>query len=308
MKIISKPTVTVAVSCFNEGENILPFLESVLKQKETGYVLEKILVYSDGSTDDTVKKAKSLNNSKIKIFAYKKRIGKSSHLNDIYQNLKSDILVQSDADVIFSYPYLITDLIKPFKENKSVGMTGGRTLPLPAVTFTEKAVGCSYRVYDQMRALIGKEHNVYTAIGQILAFKKELVKKINVPSNMTSNDSFTYFSCLTYGYKYRYVSQALVYFRSPRALRDHIRQGTRIAITSYRMFEYFKKELVEKEFALPRGLLITLMFKEFLRHPVLCSYIFLVNFYCKLKAKSPSQYSTAKWAIALTTKKLDLKI
>ena len=51
-----KPTVTVAISAYNEEGNINYFLKSVIKQKIKNFTLKKILVISDGSTDKTVMK------------------------------------------------------------------------------------------------------------------------------------------------------------------------------------------------------------------------------------------------------------
>ena len=53
------PTVTIATIACNEEANIKKFLESVLDQKEKGFKISTILVISDGSTDHTVKIAKS---------------------------------------------------------------------------------------------------------------------------------------------------------------------------------------------------------------------------------------------------------
>ena len=61
-----KPTVTVALSAYNEEKNIKSFLESVLSQREESYVLKEIWVYSDVSTDKTVEIAKSIKSTKIK--------------------------------------------------------------------------------------------------------------------------------------------------------------------------------------------------------------------------------------------------
>src|SRR3989344_8272149 len=91
------PTATLSISAHNEGRNVLIFLRSVLEQVEIGFVLEKILVISDGSTDKTVEIARSLNHQKIEIRDYPERLGKSARLNEIYHDLASDILVQSDA-------------------------------------------------------------------------------------------------------------------------------------------------------------------------------------------------------------------
>ena len=59
------PTVTVALSAFNEETNIGNFIASVLKQKEENFVLEKILIISDGSTDKTAEIVKSFDSPKL---------------------------------------------------------------------------------------------------------------------------------------------------------------------------------------------------------------------------------------------------
>ena len=51
----SKPTVTVGISAYNEEHAFPALLESLLKQSQTSFVFEKIIVVSDGSTDNTVK-------------------------------------------------------------------------------------------------------------------------------------------------------------------------------------------------------------------------------------------------------------
>src|SRR3989344_1916132 len=141
------PSVTIAVSAYNEAKNIESFLRSVVLQKEEGFKLKTTLVVSDGSTDDTVKKARSIKSSKIRVIDSKKRIGKSSRLNQIYKTLETDILVQSDADVVFAHEFVIRDLINPLIRNKKVGMCGGNPTPIKGKTFIEKAVNCTAEVY-----------------------------------------------------------------------------------------------------------------------------------------------------------------
>lgn len=302
---MKKPTVTVAVSAFNEEKNITEFLKSVLAQKEEGFKLEKILVVSDGSSDKTARTSKTFDNRKIIVKDYKKRTGKSTRLNEIYSNLESDILVQSDVDVIFTHSFVVRDIIQPILEDESVGMCGGNTQPLPGETFTEKAVNCTHEMYKKYRDSVRNGDNLFSVDGRILAFRQELAKKIQVPADMITNDIYTYFCCITSGYQYKYVPQAIVNFRSPQTLGDQIKQNTRYLAYPARMARYFPKELVEKERYIPSLLLLKEMAIQFLKHPILCSYIFLVNRYCQLKARKTEKQMTALWQIASTTKVLN---
>jgi glycosyltransferase involved in cell wall biosynthesis len=196
----SVPTVTIAICALNEAANIGPVLESIKNQKIVGFKLEKVLLISDGSTDDTVKIAKSLGVPKLVIKDYKKRLGKSTRLNEIYgkHGVTSDIVVQPDADVILAHPYVLRDVVKPFMEGKHVGMTGGNPYPLPAETFTEKAVNCTLEVYIPFRKILNKGNNILSATGRLLAVRREVFENIVVPRDTIANDGYVYFCTITH--------------------------------------------------------------------------------------------------------------
>ncbi len=302
-----KPTVTIALSAFNEQQNVLPFVESLLTQKEVGFTIKHIWLYNDGSTDETAKVLQAIASPRIELIDDHKRIGKSSRLNQIYQRLETDYLVQTDADIIFAHEYVIRDILQPLMNDKRVGMCGGDPRPLRAVTFTEKAVNLTAEVYMGLRDKGRHGDNVYSVDGRLLAYRKELVKKIHVPEDMIANDAYTFYCCLTQGYDYRYVESAKVLFRSPQTLKDQIRQNTRFVSAPIRMSRYFPGELVYQQREVPLGYFLKSLVRQFLRYPLHCGYIFVVNLYCKLKAKAAEKYLTAKWPIAFSTKLLKEK-
>lgn len=304
MKKIIKPTVTIAISAFNEEKNIKNFLESALTQEEKGFKINSIWVHSDGSTDKTVKIAESFKSKKIVIFNHKKRIGKSDRLNTIYKSLKSDILVQSDADIIFAHPKVIANLIKPLISNPKVGMTGGHPEPLRGNTFTENSINLTFEVYAKLRAQVRGGNNKFSVDGRLLGYKKGLVKKIKVPSTMIANDLYTYFCCLDANYEYRYVKTARVLFRSPINLRDHLKQNIRFESAATRMKKYFPGELVDRETYIPRAILLKNLIIPFLKNPIQASYIFLINQYCRFLSLKREKGLSAVWDMANSTKKL----
>lgn len=304
---MKKPTITLAVSAYNKENNIAKFLKSVLAQKEKNFKLEKILIVSDGSTDKTVDKIKKMKSPFIEIIQHDKRLGKSSRLNEIYSGLKSDFLIQSDSDVLFAHSLVISKLIKPLIDIKKVGMCGGNPSPMTAETFTERAVNYTTQVFHKFRKTVKGGNNIFSADGRLLAFKKEVIKKINIPNDMIANDAFAYFSTLILGYQYKFVKEASVYYRSPQSLKDQITQNTRFLAAPKRMTYYFPKELVKKEWQIPLNLLIKELFFQFLKHPIETLYIYTINRYCQIRAYLIERHLNAHWDIAHSTKILKSK-
>lgn len=300
--MLKVPTVTIFVCAYNEEGIIESFLKSVLLQKDVNYSLKKIIVVSDGSTDKTVDIVKSFKSKKIELMSFKKRIGKSTRLNYIYKNLSTDILVQTDADVIFSDDLLVSKIIAPLIKNKKVALCGGNPTAVKASTFTENSINATHNMYRKFRVNLKKGNNVFSADGRLLALSQPFAHKLRIPHDMITNDMFAYFSCLKFGFEYRFVKDAIVWFRSPINLKDHIRQNSRFIAGPIRMEKYFNKKLVADERKIPAFLLLKSMIFEFVKQPVGCLYIFIVNLWCKYKAQKTESTMTAKWNMAISTK------
>lgn len=302
---MKKFTVTLSVSAYNEARNIERFLKSVIAQKEEGFKLDKILIISDGSTDNTVELLKSIKSSKLKVIAHNKREGKSTRLNEIYSMVESDFLVQSDADVIFAHSYVIRDIIKPLIEQNDVGMCGGYPIPLKGKTFTEKADASTFVIYSKLLKFMKGGNNIFSADGRILCYRKELFKRIRIPHDMITNDMYTYYSCIALGFKYKFVPSATVYFRAPQTLEDKIKQNLRSASAPARMKRYFLSDVVEREFNISKTVRIKSIILQLINDPVKSLYIYLVNKYCHIRAREAEKYLTAKWDMAESTKSLN---
>ncbi len=296
------PSVTVAISALNEEANIKRFLESLLNQKEDGFHIEKILIISDGSTDRTVELATSVHSEKIEVREYLERKGKSFRINEIHAGLTSDILVQFDADVVLEHEYVLHDLIQPLILKNDVGMCGGNPLPFKPVTFTEKAIACSLDSYLPLRLKLKNGNNIFSALGCMLAYRKEFVKKVSMPNTMVPNDIFLYFSCLSLGYKYAYVPSAIVRYRLPQTLKDQIKQNVRFSSGPTRMRQHFPNTLVDDELRIPLSLKLRYRIEQVLKHPILSIYIYAVNSYCRYRAAKTWRTTSATWDMVASTK------
>ncbi len=94
------PTVTIGIPAYNEEANIEHLLRSIISDQSKQIKLIKIIVISDGSTDATVKKARSIKDKRIFVLDRKKRLGLVQSENEILKHTQGDVLVMLDGDVI----------------------------------------------------------------------------------------------------------------------------------------------------------------------------------------------------------------
>ena len=99
MKLLS-----VIVPCYNEEDNVFPFYEELMKNKEffdkRGLDIE-IIYINDGSKDETVKRVKELHkkDERVKLVSFSRNFGKESAIYAGFKKSKGDYVVMMDADL-----------------------------------------------------------------------------------------------------------------------------------------------------------------------------------------------------------------
>ncbi len=113
----ARPLVTALVATHNEGRHIEECLKSLLAQD---YQPFEILLADDGSSDDTVKKARRLG---VKVLALPHR-GKALTLNEAAKSAGGEILLFLDGDMVFDADY-VSELTAPIHGRNIVGTAHG---------------------------------------------------------------------------------------------------------------------------------------------------------------------------------------
>lgn len=93
--------LSFVVPCYNEGENVKPFLQAVYENFPITEEYEVVFV-NDGSKDDTFKNLKELSASSpcnIKIINFSRNFGKEAAMYAGLQNACGDIITIIDADL-----------------------------------------------------------------------------------------------------------------------------------------------------------------------------------------------------------------
>src|SRR5690606_14751320 len=112
-----KPSVRIAVAAYNSEKNIQHLIQALLSQQRVSYHLDSLIIYSDGSSDDTVKNAKTITHPKLQIVGAKKNIGFANVVKKLIKENTADILVMLNDDIKINDNLLIEKLIQPFKKS-----------------------------------------------------------------------------------------------------------------------------------------------------------------------------------------------
>lgn len=296
-----KKTVTIGIPAFNEEANIVHILDDIFMQKSEGFLLEKVIVASDKSTDRTDDLVKSYKNKKVELITSKKREGQAERQNDIFKKSTSDILVLLNADIKITDPLFIKKLITPLLF-KSIDLTSSFPLPLPATGFIEKILYTSVTMKTNLFESFNSGQNIYTCHGRARAFSKSLYKKLKFKHSV-GEDAYSYMYALTNGFKYKNVTNAKIYYKLPANFADHKNQSARFIKTKNLLIKSFGQRAVDREFALPMLLALKSMVRAFLKSPFSVLLYVIVFTFLKLGTiKSDSIKNT--WDISASSKKL----
>lgn len=295
----------IGIPTYNSENNIVKLLESLTSQQQKGYKLSRIIVYSDGSTDDTTKLSikKFKNNKKITIVESQVRRGFAHGVKYLAKLCREDVFVLLNDDIRIDDKHIVSKLVQPYIRSDQYGLVSGNPVPLPAHTFVQSAGLCTYRAYSRMRYSIRKGNNRWTCDGKILALSREFINKIKLydsTDELGNVDSYLYFSCISYGFVYKHIRSAVVRYLFPSTLKDYISWTTRNNSQKHILQTRFK-EIIEKEYSLPKGIYLKEMVNEFIHEPIKSLFIYSIGVICKFR----SRYMTnrqEKWNVIVSTK------
>lgn len=297
-----KLTVSIGIPAYNEEANIQRLLKSLLSQKETNFTLKEIIVFSDQSTDSTVKKVKAVPDSRIKLLENEQRLGQASGQNKLLDHCSGDLILLMNADVVPTSSTFISEAIKPFYQNPKLGITSPDMIPSPAHNFFEKIINHSVEFRKAVPKRWRSGNNLYLCCGAARVFSKQLAKQLRWPK-LVSEDAYSYLWCITNDYTFQHVPKAQVYFKSPDNFSDHKKQSSRFLTGVDDMSRFFDPQLVAKEYTIPSSHVILGALNYFFKNPLLfTSYVFIF-LYIKLSLDK-SQYLDPIWDSASSSKKL----
>jgi cellulose synthase/poly-beta-1,6-N-acetylglucosamine synthase-like glycosyltransferase len=236
------PSISILMAAFNEEQVIGEKIRSIY---DTNFPTEKIELWvgSDNSTDNTNKIIRHLLNElpNIHFVNFEKRQGKISIINQLSEKASGDILILTDANVMFEEGTLL-ETVKFFKDER-VGLVDTQ---MKNVGLKKDGISVQEKSYISREVFVKHlESDAYgTMIGPFggcFAVRRELFEK--VPANFLVDDFFICMSVLSKG-KYAINNlDAVVYEDVSNILSIEFKRKIRIAAGDFQNLNYFKKLL-----------------------------------------------------------------
>lgn len=218
------PKVTLVIAAYNEGKSIRHKLENSLRLDYPKDKLE-IVVVSDNSSDETDRIVESFTKDGVRLHRMPKRGGKLAGHKSVLKEVKSEIVVFSDATTIY-HKDAVKELVKHFVR-KDVGCVGG------AVTYKELencGSGVKEQKYFSYEAVIRKMENQVDSVpvvsGAIYAIRKKFYTEI--PLHL-ADDLINPLHVKKMGYLTLFEQNAKCWEISARNIEDEFKKRKRIA-------------------------------------------------------------------------------
>ena len=238
------PSVSILIAAYNEQEVIKEKVMSIINSNFSSSKME-IIIGSDCSTDNTNEIISELakNHSFLNAKIFTERSGKSAVVNKLVKQAKNEILIITDANIIFS-KNTIQSLIRHFKNSK-IGLVDSNM-----VNIGIKNSGISLQEKTYISSEVKFKHAESKLLGMLMgpfggcfAIRKSLF--IPIPENFMVDDFFVCMNILKNGNLAINDLDAVVYEDVSNQISEEFRRKRRISMGNFINLFHFKKLLLK---------------------------------------------------------------
>jgi cellulose synthase/poly-beta-1,6-N-acetylglucosamine synthase-like glycosyltransferase len=225
-----EPRVSLVVVAHNEAERIAARVENLLALDYPKDRLE-IVIASDGSTDDTVRRARA---SGVTVLPFFQRRGKAAVLNAVVPSLRGDIVVLADARQRFA-PDTLRALVENFADPAVGGVGGELVLAAGDGTVAAGRGTAVYWRYEKfIRATEGRADSTVGATGAIYAIRRALFEQI--PDDTILDDVVIPLRIVRRGFRVLFEPRARAYDRASATARQEFARKARTSAGTFQLF------------------------------------------------------------------------
>jgi Glycosyltransferases, probably involved in cell wall biogenesis len=182
----------------------------------------QIIMFSDGSTDDTEDIIKSHGNDRVELLSSSTHEGKANVLNRAILRCTGDIVVFSDADVLLNQDAL-SQLVKHYSDPAIGGVCGQRVIGKDNTNL--RIAQESYITLDStLKVLESRIGSITSNDGKLYSIRRELFQPI--PSAVT-DDLYVCLNIVRQGWRFVFEPQAKAYISIPSRNAVHELQRRR---------------------------------------------------------------------------------
>ncbi|MCR4324995.1 MAG: glycosyltransferase [Candidatus Curtissbacteria bacterium] len=301
-----KRTVTIGIPAHNEENNIGLLLESILRQRQGSYKLEKIIVVCDGCRDKTAKIVRqfSKSNKAILLVNDGKRLGKGERINQLFQITNSDIFINFDADITLPDTETIAKMVKGLSDPK-VGIVNVKNTPLAPTTLTEKLANVYECFWYEVTRNINDGNNVHNSTGTAYAIRKELFKKVTLEHWAVAEDHYLYFECVKNGFTFKFIKSTEVFYRLPNNLSDYIKQQSRWTLSKKKLEDNLE-DWTSKHYSIPRNTKYKAYMYMFLKQPIMMPLATVIQLLMRIYKFRYVNSNNPAWEPIKSSKRMNL--
>ena len=296
------PTVTIGIPAYNEEANIAHLLRDLSGQRENGFLIERILVMSDGSSDRTVAKIREVADTRLEVVDDTKRKGKALRQNDIIERVESDILILLDADILIEDSYFITKLIQPILRGEG-DLVSGSLLEIQPKNVLEKILHISMEFKRLTFRMFRGGNNMYTCVGPVRALSKKLYQTIAFQPNI-ADDMYTYLFCMDRAFSFVFVPDAVAYYKLPETLADYCKQSFRYSDHLAQVEHAFDQKFIVAQTYIPSRLYLSAAGTTLIKHPLYFTGYLLLKIVTKVVSLFSQHTNQDAWEVAQSSKVL----
>jgi biofilm PGA synthesis N-glycosyltransferase PgaC len=221
------PPISVVISAYNEQRNVSSRIANLA---DCNYPDVEVVVVDDCSTDNTAILASEAlligNFASAHLIQNGKQMGTSASYNRAIAATNRDIVVVTDADVMFKKDAL-HKIVTRLTSEDNIGAVTGDLQPDESVHKVAELEKAYRSFYGRMCAWESAEDSTFNFNGALMAFKKSAVGIIDHRSG--ADDANIAFNAIRRDYRAVYEQEAVVYEEIPTSARVQFRQKVRRA-------------------------------------------------------------------------------
>jgi cellulose synthase/poly-beta-1,6-N-acetylglucosamine synthase-like glycosyltransferase len=271
-----EPEVTMLIAAYNEEAGIAQKIEDTLKLDYPRNKL-RIVVVSDGSTDNTDNIVRSYSDLGVELFRVEGRVGKTEARNIAMSSVKGEIIIFSDATTTYRED-IVRKMVRNFADPK-VGMVTGHLIYRDS---GNTQMGTGQKLYWKYESMIKKAQTsmgtLTGSVGCVTAFRRDLYTPLpkNIIEDFTEPLMF-----VMKGYRVVFEEEALCFEDTTKKSSNEWNMRVRVIRGGMTGMLYAKKILNPISYPVPFFQLISHKILRWLI-PVCVILIFFGNTYLVL--------------------------